>query len=801
MHGEASVDDAMTEGRKEDRLPPISGPEPQESQGRADPVPEIEGYQVIARLGQGGMGAVWSAIQLSTRRKVALKVLRTEVFGARKACGRFEREVQLAARLQHPNIAQIFDSGLHQGMYYYAMEFIEGAPLDEYVRKHNLAHPGTLKLMRTLCDALQHAHQRGVIHRDLKPSNILVTADGQPHVVDFGLAKTFLEGDSSAAVSTTGETVGMPAYMSPEQALGRKTDWRSDIFSFGAVFYELLTGRRPFEGETSGEIVNAIITKEPVSIDILCPEIPTEFRRIVHKCLRKEPELRYQHVDDLLVDLRFLENTLESREALARKGRKCVAVLPFLNLSKSPDDEYFCEGMTEDITTDLSKIKELNVASRTLTRSLCARGLDVRVIGRELDVDSVLEGSVQRAGKRMRITAQLINVTDGFHLWAEKFDRETEDILLVQTEIAEAIAKALRVRLVGMDRDPLQRRGTRNPEAYEQFIKGRFLVWYKNTAAGLEAAEHHFQRALELDPSYAQAWVGLADIYNNLWFRGSPHRDKLVEQAGTALHHALQIDPEMSYGYATRAWYHSISGDAMLAARIVRDGLERNPDDPLPHFVMASFTFMAGDIEGTEQSARACLKIDPFMHFARFGLGFIEAWYRHDIEKALAHADEILTFAPDYRPALDLRVWCSFMRGEFEEALRLLHKGNEIDRPCAYELAMEAVALAGSNKPTEARAKIEEAMAANPALIGPLPDQLQVLCITIALSILGDLDGAFKWLGKAAQLFLIFSNPRLFEILEGVPALEPLRHDQRYEEIRREYSISLQRMKNGQMRG
>jgi serine/threonine protein kinase len=293
----------MTKGRNNGRLPPISEPGEGESPEQACSVPEIEGYQITELLGHGGMGTVWRAIQLSTRGEVALKILKTDAFGSKKACARFEREVRLAARLQHPNIAVIYDSGLYQGMYYYAMQLIKGAPLDAYVKNQRLTHRQILELMRTLCQALQHAHQRGVIHRDLKPSNILVTPDGRPQVLDLGLATTFLEGESGEAVSTKGEMLGTPAYMSPEQALGRKTDFRGDIFSFGVVFYELLTGQRPFEGDTTGEVLNAIITKQASSIDLLCPEIPTDFRRIIDKCLRKQPELRYQHVDDLLVDL------------------------------------------------------------------------------------------------------------------------------------------------------------------------------------------------------------------------------------------------------------------------------------------------------------------------------------------------------------------------------------------------------------------------------------------------------------------------------------------------------------------
>jgi serine/threonine protein kinase len=332
----------MANGEDESSLPPITGP----GRGKASPgaAPTIEGYQITEPLGEGGMGTVWRAVQLSTRREVALKLMTNEAFASKKARARFQREVELAARLQHTNIARIHDSGLHRGVYYYVMELVEGVPLDRYVKENRLGQKEILRLVRTVCQALQHAHQRGVIHRDLKPTNILVTADGQPHLLDFGLAKAFLEADSGASATDFGETVGTPGYMSPEQVRGEKTDSRTDIFAVGVVWYELLAGTRPFDGKMPGEILSSILTREPVSIDLLRPDVATDFRQVIHKCLRKEPDLRYQDMDDLLVDLKHLENVLESWEAVGSKKPKSVAVLLFLNLSGEPADEYLCEG-------------------------------------------------------------------------------------------------------------------------------------------------------------------------------------------------------------------------------------------------------------------------------------------------------------------------------------------------------------------------------------------------------------------------------------------------------------------------
>jgi serine/threonine protein kinase len=751
----------------------------------------ISHYRVIDKLGEGGIGVVYKAEDIKLARPVALKFLTPELLGKAEAVGDLKSEARAASSLNHPNICTIYDIDEVDGQWFIVMEYLEGQTLAQLLVQGKPEPADALDYATLTCEALVAAHGREIVHGDIKPGNIFLTKDKRVKLLDFGLSKLMvpaLSADGSTEKIEFPSTIsGTLRYMSPEQARGRKTDYRSDIFSFGVVCYELLAGQRPFEGDTATEIITAVITKEPVSLDLLRPEVPSGFRRVVYKCLRKEPELRYQDMDDVLVDLKLLKSAMESRETVAKKKHKSVAVLPFLNLSRSADDEYFCEGITEDISTDLSKIRGLRVASRWLARSHQAMGLDVCGVGRELGIDSILQGSVQRAGKRLRITAQLINVADGFHLWAEKFDREIEDILAVQDEIAVAIARALQLRLTGVHKESLQRRGTRNSKAYDEFIKGRFHYWYRNTAADLEAAERHYRRASEFDPSYAQAWIGLAAVSNRLWWRGSPQRGKLLQQSQSALHRAQEIDPGMSYAHDARAGYHAFAGDVMLGEEILRDGLDANPDDPVLHYMLGSFQLSRGQIEKSEKSLMTTLELDPFFHSAHIYLARLEERYRRDIEKALAHVNEVLEFVPDFCHALRVKAKCGLLRQDFEEALRLLDKAREIDQPWAYHLTMEAIALAGLNRPEEALAKIEESQAENPEPTWGIMDQAQAMNATIALSILHELDGAFEWLEKTARVFLNSYNPRLFDVLDSLAALESIRRHDRYDKIKGEY--------------
>jgi len=752
----------------------------------------ISHYRVIEKLGEGGMGVVYKAEDTNLGRLVALKFLAPHLLSKIEEIERFKAEARAASSLNHPSICTIYDIDEADEQWFIAMEYLDGDTLARLLARQAPAPRDALEYAIQTCQALAVAHSQGIVHGDIKPSNLFLTKEKRIKLLDFGLSRvaapTIHKQDTTEKLEQVRAVTGTFTYMSPEQAHGWKTDCRSDIFSFGVVLYEMLTGRPPFEANSAAGILSAIIGKEPVSIDLLCPEAPSDFRRVVHKCLHKELELRYQHVDDLLVDLRLVKGALHSRESVAWKKEKSVAVLPFLNLSDKREDGYFCEGITEDITTDLSKIEGLRVASRWLAKSHVARGMDVRGTGRELGVDSILQGSVRRAGKRLRITAQLINVADGFHLWAEKFDREPEDIFAVQDEIAVAIARALQVRLTGTDRETVQRRGTKNSEAYEEFTKGRFHYWYRNTAADVEAAERHYRRALELDPSYARAWIGMADIYNLMWFRGSPERSKLLGQSKSALDRAEEIDPAMSFGHGARATYHALAGDVMLAERIVHDGLEISPEAPHLHFELGSFQLAGGDLKEAEKSLMTALKLDPLFHFANIYLSILEGWYRRDAQKAFAHADEVLAFVPDFSHALRVKAaWNLILMRDLEEAIRLMDKARQLDRPWPYQLAMEAIALAGLNRRKEALARIEQASAENSNPKWGIPDQAQCLNTIIALSILHELGAALEWLEKTVRVFLNSYNPRLFDILDNLPQLEPMRQDDHYEMAKKEY--------------
>jgi tetratricopeptide (TPR) repeat protein len=362
-----------------------------------------------------------------------------------------------------------------------------------------------------------------------------------------------------------------------------------------------------------------------------------------------------------------------------------------------------------------------------------------------------------------------------------------EDIFAVQDEIAVATARALQLRLTGMDREPHLRPGTESSEAYEEFIKGRFHYWYRNTAADVEAAERHFRRASSLDPAYSHAWIGLADVYNMLWVRGSPERPKLFEQAKNALHRAEEIDPTMSYGYYTRAWYHAAAGDVLLAERTLREGLDANPEDPVLHCVLGMFQLSRGEVEASEKSLVMALRWDPLFHYAGVYLSSLEAWYRRNTEKALTHLDEVLAFAPDFCHALRVKAKCCLLKGDFTQALLVLNRAREIDRPWSYHLAMEAMALAGLNRREEAMARVEESALENPQPTWGITDQAQALNATVALCILHELDAAFEWLEKTAEVFLNSYNPRLFDILDALPGLESLRLQRRYKDIKKHY--------------
>src|SRR5438105_6258027 len=506
-------------------------------------------YRIIAKLGAGGMGEVYSAHDERLEREVALKIIRSGALADEAARKRFRKEALALSKLNHPNIATIFDFDFdsESGVDLIAMEFVPGETLAERARGGPMAEKEAIALALQIADALEEAHDRGIIHRDLKPGNVMVTPKGRAKVLDFGLAKLLrpTSGAAAAPALTWSETQGVSGtlpYMSPEQLRDEAVDARSDIFSLGAVLYELTTGRQPFPETVASRLTDAILNRAPVSPRALNPRLSPELERIILKCLEKDPGLRYQAAKELWVDLHRLSapTSAPSTVTPARRGKRRVAwglalavvaavvvavlmtrmnffvgvskpgriqalaVLPLNNLSADPAQEYFADGMTEELTTELAQISGLKVISRTSTMRYKGTREPLPQIARELGVDAVIEGSVERAGDEVRITAQLINAHTDAHLWARSYHRDLKNVLAMQSEVARAIAGEIQVQVTPQEQARLQHSRQVDPAAYEAYLQGLYH-FNIHTGPELQRAILEYQKAIQLDPSYALA--------------------------------------------------------------------------------------------------------------------------------------------------------------------------------------------------------------------------------------------------------------------------------------------------------
>jgi len=502
-------------------------------------------YRIDRELGAGGTATVYLAHDLKHDRLVALKVMRPEVTHTLGA-ERFLQEIHLAAKLSHPHILPLHDSGEVDGMLFYVMPSVDGSSLRERMsRVGKLPIDEAVRITQAVAGALDYAHRHGVVHRDIKPENIMLH-EGQALVADFGIGKA-LGAVEGAVFTHSGTTVGTPAYMSPEQAAGDSIDGRSDIYSLGCVLYEMLTGEQPFTGATAQAVIAKRFVQTPADVTALREGASRPLARVVQRALARAPIDRFETGAMLASALDALE---ETQPTSSKRGPpdKSIAVLPFANMSPDPENEFFADGITEEILNALSQIAELHVAGRTSAFSFKGKNQDLRAIGEQLNVRTVLEGSVRRSGRRVRITAQLVDVTDGYHLWSERYDREIEDVFAVQDEIASAIAGKMKTTLRGGA--ARSQRATDDIEAYEAYLKGRALFYRRGAAMkeGLTLLE----KALSLDPQYGLAWAGIADTYSMFGYYGqvTPEtgRGKAVEAAANAVRFA----PDLAEAHAAR---------------------------------------------------------------------------------------------------------------------------------------------------------------------------------------------------------------------------------------------------------
>ena len=545
-------------------------------------------YEILSPLGAGGMGEVYRARDSRLAREVAVKLLPESACCDPQSMERFRREAQAASAINHPNICAVYDIGEADGRAFIVMELVAGTTLQEMIDRGPIPPNRVLEWGTQIADALDAAHSRSIVHRDIKPGNIAVGERGVK-ILDFGLAKlggapepeppaasdrtmTAIAG-LSPGITTPGLVLGTISYMSPEQALGRAVDPRSDLFSFGAVLCEMATGRRAFPGDTAAAVFDGILNRpaEGTVSDAIAGIKP-----ILDKLLEKSPERRFASAAEVASALRELrDRSSTGRREAVRRETPSIAVLPFRNLSADPENEFFADGMAEEIVGALSKIKALRVAARTSSFAFKGRSEDARVIGKTLGVASILEGSVRRSGKRLRVSVQLIKAEDGYQLWSDRFDREMEDVFAVQDEIAESVAGALRVVLSDREREEIRKIPTTNIEAYDDYLRGRELL-RPLEGDGFRAAQRMFQRAVEQDPEFALAWCGIAE--SCYWIFGWLGRDPVQREiAQRASDEALRIDPDLAEAHVAAGLTRFLANDFAAAHRAFERARELDP--------------------------------------------------------------------------------------------------------------------------------------------------------------------------------------------------------------------------------
>jgi TolB-like protein/Flp pilus assembly protein TadD/predicted Ser/Thr protein kinase len=635
----------------------------------------ISNYRITEKLGEGGMGEVYLAEDVRLERTVAIKILPPELARDEGRRKRFKREAKAASGLSHPNIAHIYDVGEADGIYFIAMEYVKGQTLRERLTGQPLDTAEILDIATQIADALEEAHTQGVVHRDIKPANIALTPRGQVKVLDFGLAKRSIRPAADSQLPTETKTkegvvMGTVQYMSPEQALGKEIDSRSDLFSLGAVLYEMATGRIPFAGSTATDTIDKIAHAQPEAMARLNYDIPDELERIVRKCLEKDRERRYQTPRDLVVDLQNLRRDSDSEETAATAVAKAaprprrrymaaaavlvalaalvaagilfmpstdasidsLAVLPFENETGDAELEYLCSGIAESLINTLSQIPDVKVISRTSAFALKDEVKDPQAIGERLDVEAVLLGSLVQRADQISITTELVDVRDNHQLWGEKYNRHLDDVLVIENDITKKIAEGLRLELSGEKGSRLTRRHTDDPEAYRLYLKGReFSV---GTGREMDKAIDYFQQAIQKEPSYALAYSGLAEVYlNRMWLMGSDI-EEVQGRARAAAEKALEIDENLAEAHAVAAWIKLWSDwDWEGALEEAKRAVELSPGSAVVRMAYGNTLMVVGRHEEALAEALKAQELDPLSTSPTHDVAYFYM-ITHDYEKA-----------------------------------------------------------------------------------------------------------------------------------------------------------------------
>jgi eukaryotic-like serine/threonine-protein kinase len=727
-------------------------------------------YLVQGRLGKGGMGEVYLAEDTKLGRQVALKILPPHLAGDPKRQERFRREAKAVAALKHPNIVTIHSVEEAEGVLFLTLELVEGVSLREKIDRGPLSSEAIVDIGTQVGEGLARAHDAGILHRDLKPQNVMITEDGGVKLLDFGLAKSLAprasdpEGQTMTRDTAAGTLLGTPGYMSPEQALGKDVDVRADIFALGVVLYEMATGRSPFRTGTLAAFFDSLLHDAPPSATAANPALPQGLVRVLDKALQKEPERRYASVRELVADLK----AGAAGKPLPAK-RTAIVVLPFTDLSPQKDQEYFCHGLAEELINSLGASPGVRVVARTSAFAIHAQGLDVREIGRRLQVGTVLEGSVRKAGSRFRITTQLVDAAEGYQIWSKRFDHEMDDVFAVQDEIAATVAAELRVELDAAA-EPGPARHASNLQAYEAYLAGLHAMnrW---TEPWVDRAVGHFEDAIARDPGYALAHAALAECL--VWFYsgiGIRPAGETIPRAREAAGRALELEPLLAEGHKVMALIAmSHDWDRGAAERAFTRALELNPNSAN---IRVWNGWRLSLLEGNHEEALAELRtaegLDPLDLKIKTQIGYVHYFLR-DFERAAAQFRSVLTVDPQFAFGHYALGDVLAREGRYAEAITALEESIRLGGSSPNHLAILAHVQGLAGHIDEARKRLVE--------IRDLAEEGHASPIWVALACLGvaDIDAAFDWLERAFR-----ERDGSLVLVAASPEFDPVRTDPRF---------------------
>ncbi|NIM15543.1 MAG: protein kinase [Candidatus Aminicenantes bacterium] len=708
----------------------------------------VSHYKILEKLGEGGMGVVYKAEDTKLKRDVSLKFLPKELTRDQGAKERFQREAQAAAALNHPNIITIYEIDEFEGQIYISMEYVKGRTLKEKICEGGVTSSleiiEILDIAAQLLEGLANAHQAGIVHRDIKPQNILIDNEARVKILDFGLAK--LKGVSQLTKESS--TLGTAHYISPEQALAKDVDHRTDIWSLGVVLYEMITGQLPFKGEYEQSVLYSIMNEEPEPLPALRTGVPMELERIVNKSLAKETGNRYQNAGDILADLMSLEKKIESgteaEHASKTKPIPSIAVMAFADMSPGKDQEYFCDGMAEEIINSLTHIKNLRVIARTSAFQFKGKNVDAREIGKKLDVETLLEGSVRKAGNRLRITAQLIKVDDGSHIWSERYDREMEDVFDIQDEISLAIVEELKITLLGHEKARILKSSTKNIEAYNLYLKGRFYAEML-TPEGFKRAIECFEKALEKDRNYAQAYVGLGLTLRAITFFGNISPRECLPKLRKYAEKALEINKNSGEAYHLLALYHmNYQWNCIDAEEKIKKALKLSPNSYGVHLTHSFILTQTGRHDEAVAAAKRARELDPISGYVNYYVGQA-LFFASRFDESIADLKVSIEMNPNYWP-LHYVLGCNYwVKSMVEDAFLEYEKAYTISSGVPWITVFFAAALYRTGEKDRAMGLIETLVERSEH------EYIPPMCFYGIYREIGELDKAYPWLEKAFE--------------------------------------------------